>query len=120
MPLLAARQEKLLQGLMREIVRMTAQKQPLEMGVPLYPFSHASLFASRTQSTGGVEEDPAGGMPLPSSPPVEEAPCSPGTLSSGLSPLLSSAHRSGWPSGSPGQAIIEEEIIMTTTRGPYI
>ena len=29
---------------MREIVRMTAQKQPLEVGVPLYPFSHTSLF----------------------------------------------------------------------------
>jgi hypothetical protein len=39
-----ARQERLLQGLMREIVRLTGQKQPLQVGVPLYPFSHHSLF----------------------------------------------------------------------------
>jgi hypothetical protein len=29
---------------MREIVRLTGQKQPLQVGVPLYPFSHHSLF----------------------------------------------------------------------------
>jgi hypothetical protein len=39
-----ARQEKLLQGLMGEIIRMTAQKQPLEVGVPLYRFSHRTVF----------------------------------------------------------------------------
>jgi hypothetical protein len=39
-----ARQERLLQGLMREIVRMTAQKHPLEVNVPLYPFAHRSPF----------------------------------------------------------------------------
>ncbi|XP_006454415.1 hypothetical protein AGABI2DRAFT_214436 [Agaricus bisporus var. bisporus H97] len=38
------RQERLLQGLMREIVRLTGQKQPLQVGVPLYPFSHQTLF----------------------------------------------------------------------------
>ncbi|KAN0100701.1 hypothetical protein V8E55_000685 [Tylopilus felleus] len=40
------RQEKLLQGLMKEIVRLTTQEKPLEVGLPLYPFSHATLFAS--------------------------------------------------------------------------
>jgi hypothetical protein len=44
----AARQEKLLQGLMREIVQLTSQKQPLEVGLPLYPFSHTTLFATPT------------------------------------------------------------------------
>lgn len=40
----SARQERLLQGLMGEIIRMTAQKQPLEVGVPLYRFSHRTPF----------------------------------------------------------------------------
>ena len=29
---------------MTEIVRMTSQMRPLEMGVPLYPFSHSGVF----------------------------------------------------------------------------
>ncbi|TEB39284.1 hypothetical protein FA13DRAFT_1656590 [Coprinellus micaceus] len=41
---IGTRQERLLQGLMREIVRMTAQKHPLEVNVPLYPFAHRSPF----------------------------------------------------------------------------
>jgi hypothetical protein len=45
---IGTRQEKLLQGLMREIVRLTSQKQPLEVGLPLYPFSHTTLFATST------------------------------------------------------------------------
>ncbi|OJA10820.1 hypothetical protein AZE42_00268 [Rhizopogon vesiculosus] len=45
---IGTRQEKLLQGLMREIVRLTSQKQPLEVGLPLYPFSHTTLFAVPT------------------------------------------------------------------------
>lgn len=53
-----ARQEKLLQGLMTEIVRMTTQMHPLEMGVPLYPFSHSGVFP--------VDKDgPETGAPLP-------------------------------------------------------
>lgn len=66
-----ARQEKLLQGLMSEIVRMTTQQQPLEVGIPLYPFSHARVFA---KSAVGSDED--GGhvplAPLPLSPSFEE------------------------------------------------
>ncbi|KAG2159959.1 uncharacterized protein EDB93DRAFT_1073536 [Suillus bovinus] len=45
---IGTRQEKLLQGLMEEIVRLTSQKQPLEVGLPLYPFSHTTLFATPT------------------------------------------------------------------------
>jgi len=65
---IGTRQERLLQGLMREIVRMTAQKQPLEVGVPLFPFSHASLFR-KDESPQAIPED--GAAPLPS-PPFEE------------------------------------------------
>jgi len=56
---------------MSEIVRMTTQQQPLEVGIPLYPFSHARVFA---KSAVGCDED--GGhvavAPLPLSPSFEE------------------------------------------------
>ena len=55
------RQEKLLQGLMREIVRMTAQKHPLEVGIPLYPFSHQTLF----RKDEPLLEEESTGAPLP-------------------------------------------------------
>lgn len=82
---IGTRQERLLQGLMREIVRMTAQKQPLEVGVPLYPFSHSSLF--------GKDKPPPedGAAPLPS-PPFEEQRSTPPT-SSRNRPTVSA----GWP-----------------------
>ncbi|KAK7463678.1 hypothetical protein VKT23_007021 [Stygiomarasmius scandens] len=69
---IGTRQEKLLQGLMREIVRMTAQKQPLEVGVPLYPFSRNSLWrkGEGNGSQNGSEDGSA--IPLPVSPPYEE------------------------------------------------
>lgn len=63
------RQERLLQGLMQEIVRITAQKQPLEVGVPLFPFSHAGLF--RKNEPAHASPDQAA-MPLPVSPPYED------------------------------------------------
>jgi hypothetical protein len=56
---------------MSEIVRMTTQQQPLEVGIPLYPFSHAGVFS---KSASGNDED--GGhlhlAPLPLSPSFEE------------------------------------------------
>jgi hypothetical protein len=66
-----ARQEKLLQGLMSEIVRMTTQQQPLEVGIPLYPFSHARVFSKQTPAS---DEDAAHVpvAPLPPSPSFEE------------------------------------------------
>lgn len=66
-----ARQEKLLQGLMSEIVRMTTQQQPLEVGIPLYPFSHAGVFS---KPAPGSDRD-VGHVtvaPLPPSPSFEE------------------------------------------------
>ncbi|KAI0286941.1 hypothetical protein BGY98DRAFT_942832 [Russula aff. rugulosa BPL654] len=68
---IGTRQEKLLQGLMTEIVRMTTQQQPLEVGIPLYPFSHAGVWSKRAP---GSEED-TGHVhlaPLPLSPSFEE------------------------------------------------
>lgn len=57
---------------MSEIVRMTTQQQPLEVGIPLYPFSHAGVFS---KSASGNDED--GGhvplAPLPLSPSFEDA-----------------------------------------------
>jgi len=73
---IGTRQEKLLQGLMTEIVRMTTQQQPLEVGIPLYPFSHAGVFS---KPAPGTEED-AGHVlvaPLPLSPSYEDTLSSP-------------------------------------------
>ncbi|KAL1737326.1 hypothetical protein EV714DRAFT_196494 [Schizophyllum commune] len=61
---IGTRQERLLQGLMREIIRMTTQKQPLEVGFPLYPFSHSTAFAKDAVSQGLANE------PLPAPLPM--------------------------------------------------
>ncbi|KAG8898925.1 hypothetical protein FRB99_007038 [Tulasnella sp. 403] len=45
------RQEKLLQGLMADILKMTSQAQPLDVGVPLYPFSRQTLYDPTFQPT---------------------------------------------------------------------
>ncbi|KAH9944047.1 uncharacterized protein BXZ73DRAFT_87019 [Epithele typhae] len=71
---IGTRQEKLLQGLMTEIVRMTSQMQPLEVGVPLYPFSHASLFPKDT-----LPQDPTA-APLPDSTQYPDSSESPSGL----------------------------------------
>lgn len=57
---------------MREIVRMTGQKQPLEVGVPLFPFSHAGVFGgnNRARHDGDESIPPA---PLPVSPEFDVA-----------------------------------------------
>ncbi|KAF8527976.1 hypothetical protein BU17DRAFT_81209 [Hysterangium stoloniferum] len=62
------RQEKLLQGFMAEILQLTSQAQPLKVGVPLYPFSHAGVFPSAQEEGGKSPDDSAGGhvAPLPS------------------------------------------------------
>ena len=70
----SARQEKLLQGLMSEIVRITSQMQPLEVGVPLYPFSRETAFDKPSPTTA----------PLPSGSPFDD----------GNSPTLRSSSRS--------------------------
>ena len=63
----SARQEKLLQGLMSEIVRLTNQVEPLEVGVPLYPFSRETAFDKPSPTSA----------PLPSGSPFEDGGGSP-------------------------------------------
>lgn len=107
----AARQERLLQGLMREIIRMTAHKTPLEVGVPLYPFSHTTLF--RKDGSAGASPDSVSSLaPLPVS--LETRRCEPRGLSpsqqatppmANIPPNLSrpASSTSSWGlAGSPG------------------
>lgn len=46
---------------MTEIIRLTSQMQPLEVGVPLYPFSHASLF----QKEAPPQDTTTAPLPMP-------------------------------------------------------
>lgn len=108
---IGTRQERLLQGLMREIVRMTAQKQPLEVGVPLFPFSHAGLW--RKNEASQSSPDAAAAMPLPVSPPYEERTMSPPSAPhpSVVTPDARTVSASGWSihdmSLSPGKVDVE-------------
>lgn len=72
-----AKQERLLQGLMREIVRMTAQKQPLEVGVPLYYFSHEGVFNKDTEGASSGADNPPPPAPLPHSSGYQDPSTSP-------------------------------------------
>jgi hypothetical protein len=58
---------------MSEIVRMTTQQQPLEVGIPLYPFSRARVFSKLAQ---GCDENGnhVTVAPLPLSPSFDETP----------------------------------------------
>ncbi|KAI0639794.1 hypothetical protein C8Q77DRAFT_1214234 [Trametes polyzona] len=89
---IGTRQEKLLQGLMTEIVRMTTQMQPLEVGVPLYPFSHAGVFSKETIPTDGT------GAPLPDSTQYETTSDSP-TAMTGIVGSIASTSASS-PTGA--------------------
>lgn len=111
---LTARQERLLQGLMREIVRMTAQKQPLEVGVPLYPFSHSTLW--RRGETTQSSPDESAGVPLPHSPPYDEQGVSPPSAPPGQSGHARSS--SGWSMqsmASPGRENDNIPLIAVPT-----
>ena len=52
---------------MSEIVRLTGQMEPLEVGVPLYPFSRETAFDKPSPT----------GAPLPSGSPFEDVDDSP-------------------------------------------
>ena len=58
---------------MTEIVRMTSQMHPLEMGVPLYPFSHSGVFPITKDGSGADHP----GAPLPDSASYDEQPSPP-------------------------------------------
>ncbi|KAJ3737131.1 hypothetical protein DFJ43DRAFT_1135853 [Lentinula guzmanii] len=63
--ILSARQERLLQILMEEIIKITSHKQPLEVGTPLYPFSSSSLWRKGNNQPSA---DGIAGLPLPLDP----------------------------------------------------
>lgn len=115
---------------MREIVRMTAQKQPLEVGVPLYPFSHAGLFR-KNEASHVSDEDNAAMAPLPVSPPFEEqqhqtmsSPPATGTPSSSgsLRPNIGVHSHARRPSSSSGWSLHEMSISpeIHPLPGPFI
>ncbi|KAI1793941.1 hypothetical protein LXA43DRAFT_884711 [Ganoderma leucocontextum] len=92
---IGTRQEKLLQGLMTEIVRMTSQMQPLEVGVPLYPFSHAGVF-----SKGTMAPDPTA-APLPDStqyPEVADSPTGMTGITGNITSASSPSSLASWTS----------------------
>jgi hypothetical protein len=126
MLLLVARQEKLLQGLMTEIVRMTTQQQPLEVGIPLYPFSHASVFA---KGEGEEQHDGEHIAPLPVLNDVElGSPGQPVVISpmvQNLSPPMASRAQTIAP-GMPTPQLSQDQMaeaaawVMTDlSRGAY-
>ena len=81
---------------MTEIVRMTSHMQPLEVGVPLYPFSHAGVFAK-----GTLAPDPTA-APLPDSTQYPEAADSPtgvaGITGGNITSASSPASLASWTS----------------------
>ncbi|KAJ7293658.1 hypothetical protein C8J57DRAFT_1269605 [Mycena rebaudengoi] len=87
---IGTRQEGLLQGVMREIVRTTAQKQPLEVGVPLYPFSHTTLW--RKDDASHHPSSPETGSTPAASSTMTPLPVSPG-FDGGMSPPLAKSQR---------------------------
>jgi hypothetical protein len=99
---------------MREIIRTTAQKQPLEVGVPLYPFSHSTLWRKdeASHSHSSPEEGSSSMAPLPVSPGFDGAGMSPpatAARSQGGHRRSMSAATGGWSmdaSMSPGDAEI--------------
>ncbi|ESK89307.1 hypothetical protein Moror_1245 [Moniliophthora roreri MCA 2997] len=104
---IGTRQERLLQGLMREIVRMTAQKQPLEVGLPLYPFSSTTLWRKgEGQNGSSATSEDGSAIPLPVSPPFEEQQGTPPSVSD-YSSVPSHTHTrtsstTGWSPGETG------------------
>ncbi|KAJ7631002.1 hypothetical protein FB45DRAFT_793800 [Roridomyces roridus] len=105
---IGTRQESLLQGVMREIIRTTAQKEPLQVGVPLYPFSSTTLWR-RGQSS--PEEGTSSGVPLPVSPAEFDG--------AGLSPSdtgrshgrPTSSGTGGWPMDTTSPQQMEGEVL---------
>jgi len=94
---IGTRQERLLQGLMREIVRLTGQKQPLQVGVPLYPFSHHSLFKKDGLPQESPSETSGMQVPLPISPSFDTS-----STSTGQTPLPNPDNIVvNWPIGTP-------------------
>lgn len=89
-----ARQERLLQGLMGEIIRMTAQKQPLEVGVPLYRFSHRIPF--RKDEVSDMAPENTATAPLSRNTRYRERLTMSSDQPNGVSPNGESSRNTGW------------------------
>ena len=85
---------------MTEIVRLTTQMHPLEMGVPLYPFSHSGVFPINKDGSAGTTP----GAPLPDSSSFEDqqsvtSPSSLRSMVGGTPPMPAAAMHA--PRGNP-------------------
>jgi len=80
---IGVRQEKLLKGLMGEIVRMTTHKRSLDVSIPLYPFSRDTLFRKDEHRSRDGEQSTPVPAPLPVSPPFDDSGVSPPDSSHG-------------------------------------
>ncbi|TFK57178.1 hypothetical protein OE88DRAFT_1650795 [Heliocybe sulcata] len=98
---IGTRQERLLQGLLSEIIRLTTQQRPLEVPhVPLYPFSRTTLWADGSSGALSVTGSGSGG---------EEVEYAEGRLGAPLPPNpafrriagLDDMHGDGVAAGSP-------------------
>jgi hypothetical protein len=97
---------------------MTAQKQPLEVGVPLYPFSHEGVFGGNNKAPQGSPDDPV--APLPHSAESQSI-SSPGTnglttpcMATSMLSHRGSVSSSGWPS----PPVSEEILVSHSSRRP--
>lgn len=85
---------------MTEIVRMTTQQQPLEVGIPLYPFSHAGVFPKSTSARDELDNHGPGLVaPLPVSSPFDDemSTRSSGSLSQpAMSPPIPAVEVAAW------------------------
>ena len=92
---------------MREIVRMTAQKQPLQVGVPLYPFSHKTLFSKDEAPV--LSDERSGSAPL-LNPSYDEQELlshrSSRNSNSSNDPLVGSSWSQRGVSDSPGNCVL--------------
>ncbi|KAJ6610076.1 hypothetical protein B0H10DRAFT_2061972 [Mycena sp. CBHHK59/15] len=112
---IGTRQESLLQGVMRGIIRTTAQKQPLEVGVPLYPHSHLTLWRKDEASRTSPDES-ANTM---ASSTIAPLPVSPG-FDGGMSPSPARGHShrrsmssaaGAWAMDVPMTPSVDEEVL---------
>lgn len=110
---IGTRQEKLLQGLMGEIVKMTSHKTPLQMGVPLFPFSHATAFAKRGGADDGDSPGPV--APLPVSPEFEAS-----TVAGGRSPVAPPVSSSPWTTPGSNKATSLSPRVVPVLAGPKL
>jgi hypothetical protein len=113
---IGARQERLLQGLLGEITRMTTQKQPLEVGVPLFRFSQRTLF--RRDGSSATTPEGCISAPLPGNAQFQEQSAS-SSQNNGIGASIEPSHTVSWgiDVGSDSE---QSSITNTVGPGPFI